>query len=480
MIKEITIPDIGENVESGRVVSVLVKKGDMIDVDDGVIEFETEKAVVEIPSPEKGVITEILVSEGDEMKIGDVIAKLDTEAAAAKEGKEAEAKAVEKEPEEEEEEEAAEAAKTEEPVEREAAREHAAAKEAREEEREEAPKKKEPERAEPRRVEREEAHHPRVEERKRPEGPAPASPSVRRLARELGVDVYQVEGSGPGGRITDSDVKEHVKRRGAKPEQPRRPEPGERKAIPVASAIGQPELPDFSRWGDIERVEMSTVRRITAESVSISWSQIPHVTQSDKADITHLQEFIDKNAKRVEKAGGKLTITAILLKVMAEGLKRFPRFNASIDVPNNELIFKNYVHIGMAVDTDRGLLVPVIRDVDKKSIVELAVEVVDIANRARNKKVSPDEFEGGTFTISNQGGIGGVDFTPIVLWPQVAILGVSRAAVEPRYRGHRFRPRTILPLSLSYDHRVVDGADAARFLRWVCESLENPFAMYME
>lgn len=225
---------------------------------------------------------------------------------------------------------------------------------------------------------------------------------------------------------------------------------------------------------------MSTVRRVTAESTARSWAQIPHVTQSDKADITHLEEFLRKNADRVKNAGGKLTVTAVLLKVMGEGLRRFPRFNASLDPANRQIIYKHYVHIGVAVDTDHGLLVPVLRDVDRKNIVTLAVELADLAERARGRRVAPDELEGGTFTISNQGGIGGTDFTPLVLWPQVAILGVSRAAIEPRYIEREFRPRTILPLALSYDHRAVDGADAARFLRWVCDVLESPFAMFLE
>ncbi|HPC11122.1 MAG TPA: 2-oxo acid dehydrogenase subunit E2 [candidate division Zixibacteria bacterium] len=306
----------------------------------------------------------------------------------------------------------------------------------------------------------------------RPTGPAPASPSVRRLARELGLDISAVSGTGPGGRITESDLKVHVRRAAASG-----------RAAPTGSApapAGSPDLPDFSRWGEIERADMSTVRRVTAESTARSWAQIPHVTQSDKADITHLEEFLRKNADRVKNAGGKLTVTAVLLKVMGEGLRRFPRFNASLDPANRQIIYKHYVHIGVAVDTDHGLLVPVLRDVDRKNIVTLAVELADLAERARGRRVAPDELEGGTFTISNQGGIGGTDFTPLVLWPQVAILGVSRAAIEPRYIEREFRPRTILPLALSYDHRAVDGADAARFLRWVCDVLESPFAMFLE
>jgi pyruvate dehydrogenase E2 component (dihydrolipoamide acetyltransferase) len=239
-------------------------------------------------------------------------------------------------------------------------------------------------------------------------------------------------------------------------------------------------MPDFSRWGETDIEEMETVRRLTAQSTAASWTTIPHVTQFDEADITGLMGFIEKNAPKVEKAGAKLTVTAIITRVCAEALKRFPRFNASIDVANRRIILKRYVHIGIAADTPRGLLVPVIRDADQRSIVDLAKAIGDLAQRARNKKIKPDELEGGTFSISNQGGIGGVGFTPIVLWPQVAILGVSRSTVKPVFVQDRFEPRTILPLSLSYDHRIIDGADAARFLRWICDGLEQPMTLFLD
>ena len=241
-----------------------------------------------------------------------------------------------------------------------------------------------------------------------------------------------------------------------------------------------PPLPDFSRWGNIETVELEAVRRITAANMSIAWHTVPHVTQFDQADITGLQEFIKKNAEKVARNGGKLTVTAVLAKVCAAALKKFARFNASIDTANGQLIFKKYIHIGIAADTPRGLLVPVVRNADQKSISTLAAEIADLADRARSKKLKPDEMEGGTFTISNQGGIGGVGFTPIVFWPQAAILGVSRAAVVPQYIEGEFKPRSMLPLALSFDHRIIDGADAARFLRWVCESLDQPFTMVLE
>jgi pyruvate dehydrogenase E2 component (dihydrolipoamide acetyltransferase) len=296
---------------------------------------------------------------------------------------------------------------------------------------------------------------------------------VRRFARELGVDIHQIEASGPGGRITEADVKAHIR----KGERPALQAPAQEAA---AASPGQPSLPDFSRWGDVETVELDAVRRITAANMSTAWNTVPHVTQFDEADVTVLQEFIKKNADRVARSGGKLTVTAVIARVCAEALKRFPRFNASIDTANQKLILKNYVHIGIAADTPRGLLVPVVRNADQKSISQIAAEIADLAERARNKKLKPDEMEGGTFTISNQGGIGGVNFTPIVFWPQAAILGVSRTEVKPQYIDGEFQPRSMLPLALSFDHRIIDGADAARFLRWMCESLENPFTMMLE
>jgi pyruvate dehydrogenase E2 component (dihydrolipoamide acetyltransferase) len=479
MIEAVKIPEISENVESGTVVSVLVKVGDMIDIDDVLIEFETEKALVDIPSTVKGKITEMLAKEGDEMRVGDVIARVDSEtdstdedttepefaAAETEEGPEEEAagnKAVE-----EESKEAPEEKPEKEPeVEPEKKREKQPVEDEEEEDREKAPEKAAA-RSEPKVTERKAADRPAEG------GPAPASPSVRRFARELGVDIYDVQASGPGGRITEADVKTYVK-------QSERPD---KKATAGYADVGagvEPKLPDFSRWGEIETTELDAVRRITAANMSIAWHTVPQVTQFDEADITGLQEFVKTNAEKVARKGGKLTVTAVLVKVCAAALKKFEHFNASIDPANQRLILKKYVHIGIAADTPRGLLVPVVRDADRKSIGRLAAEITDLAERARNKKLKPDEMEGGTFTVSNQGGIGGVAFTPIVFWPQAAILGVSRASIIPRYIDGEFQPRRILPLSLSFDHRIIDGADAARFLRWVCESLEHPFTMLLD
>lgn len=239
-------------------------------------------------------------------------------------------------------------------------------------------------------------------------------------------------------------------------------------------------LPDFSQWGEIESKPMSSIRRAIAKSTNYSWSTVPHVYQFDRADITDVEVFRKKFSKKVEQAGSKLTITAILMKIIAYALKAMPQFNASLDLENEQIIYKKYVHIGVAVDTDRGLLVPVVRDVDKKSLVALSVELSDLAEKARNKKITVDEMQGGCFSISNLGGMGGTNFTPIVYAPQVAILGVSRANTEAIYRDGQFVPRLILPLCLSYDHRMIDGADGIRFLRWIIDALEHPLALLLE
>jgi len=239
-------------------------------------------------------------------------------------------------------------------------------------------------------------------------------------------------------------------------------------------------LPDFSKWGEIEREPMSKVREKTATHLSGAWATVPHVTQFDKADITEMEKLRKQFAPKAEAEGGKLTMTAILLKICAAALRVFPQFNASVDMQNKEIVYKKYLNIGVAVDTDRGLLVPVIRDVDDKNIVDLSVELTQIAQKTRDRKLSLEEMQGGNFTISNLGGIGGTAFTPIVNAPEVAILGVSRSKYEPVYDNGKFEPRLMLPLSLSYDHRLIDGADGARFIRWVVEAIEQPFKIVLE
>jgi pyruvate dehydrogenase E2 component (dihydrolipoamide acetyltransferase) len=286
------------------------------------------------------------------------------------------------------------------------------------------------------------------------------------MARELGVAIEDVSGSGPHGRISVDDVKAHAQR-----------------LIEAARAGGDRTvvpLPDFSRWGEIDRQPMRAVRRKTAEHLTSAWRTIPHVTQHDLADITELEQLRKKHGREAEAAGGSLTITAIAVKVAAAALRLFPQFNASIDVSAEEIVFKKYVHIGVAVDTDRGLLVPVVRDADLKNIAQIAAEIADLSARARSRKLSLEEMQGGCFSISNLGGIGGTHFTPIVNAPEVAILGISRARLEPVYRGEQLVPRLMLPVSLSYDHRAIDGADGIRFLRWVVQALEEPFLLSLQ
>ncbi|MGH9350041.1 MAG: 2-oxo acid dehydrogenase subunit E2, partial [Vicinamibacterales bacterium] len=317
---------------------------------------------------------------------------------------------------------------------------------------------------------------PAVAAPKEARGPAaPAAPSVRRLAREVGVDINDVQGSGPAGRISQDDVKEHARRIlssvGAS-------------GAEAGRAAGRPAfatpLPDFSKWGDVERQPMSNIRRKTAEHLSAAWNTIPHVTQGEKADITSLEALRKTYSAEVEAREGKLTVTAILVKVIAAAVKRFPQFNASVDMQAQEIVVKKYINVGVAVDTDRGLLVPVIRNADQKNIMQIAVEVQQAAVKARDRKLTLEDMSGGTISISNLGGIGGTYFTPIVNWPEVAVVGVSRGHTEPVWTGGAFEPRLVLPLSLSYDHRVIDGADAMRFLRWVADALEQPFLLSLQ
>lgn len=511
---EFKIPELGENVVAGDVTRVLVKVGDTVERDQPVIELETDKATIEVPSSVAGVVTEIKVKPGDKVKVGTTVLTVGDSGGGA-EKPAAEAKAQEPAPDEkaqeparEEEPKSKEAAPEEKPKPKEAAaeekpkpREAAREAEPAEEEEPAAEEAEEPPapasgrrgevvamarptRAEPSRqpsASTATAPQPRsavgqavpLEER----GPAaPASPSVRRLAREVGVDINAVQGTGPAGRISQEDVKEHARR--------------------ILSSVGSatalagtgraparpsgPTLPNFEKWGEVERQPMSNIRRKTAEHLALAWNTIPHVTQFDRADITALEELRKKYAPQVEKAGGKLTVTSILVKVLGAALKQFPQFNASVDPVKTEIVYKKYVNVGVAVDTDRGLLVPVIRNVDRKNITQIAIEVQQAAEKARARKLTLEDMDGGGISISNLGGIGGTAFTPIVNWPEVAILGVSRGSLEPVYRDGAFVPRLLLPLSLSYDHRLIDGADAIRFLRWVAEALEQPFLLSLQ
>ncbi|MFW5819920.1 MAG: 2-oxo acid dehydrogenase subunit E2 [Bacteroidota bacterium] len=440
MKKEIKVPDIAENVESGLIAGVLVSEGDKVKKDQALVEVETDKATTDIPSEYEGVVDEIKVKEGDEVKANQVLMVLEVE----DEGEKGDEKEEEKEKKE-----ATEETKKEE-------KEKEKKEESEQEEEQERDKEEKAEKAKAKKEEK--AEEPEKEGKKPAD--VPASPSVRRLARELEVDITRVAGTGPGNRVTEEDVKKHAEKPAKKEEAPE-----------------EPELPDFSQWGSVSRESMSNIRKITADNVQTSWQLIPHVTQFDEADITELEEFRKKHQEKYEKAGGKLTVTALLLKITGFALQKFPRFNASLDNKRKEIIYKHYFNIGVAVDTPRGLLIPVINDVNTKSLKDLSVELTEIAEKARNKKIQIEEMQGGNFTISNLGGIGGTAFTPIIYAPQVAILGVSRASYRQVYKNEEFQKRLIIPLSLSYDHRVIDGADGARFLRWICEVIEDPYAL---
>ncbi len=432
---EFKLPELGENIESADVTSVLVKAGDQINEDDPVLEIETDKATVEVPIDKSGKVREVKIKEGQKAKVGETVIVIELTEDVSEEESQHE--------------------KKEEVVEE------------KKEEKVESEKKVESELQSIPQIS-DETYTARQFKKELPDKIAPASPSVRRFSREIGIDIHQVSGSGPGGRISFEDVKSFAKNLNEKIS----------KGKGTIGVSAEP-LPDFSKWGEVKREEMSNIRKKTAEHLSYAWSVIPHVTQFDKADITELEKLRKHYSKEVDAAGGKLTVTAILVKIIAEALQKFPQFNCSIDMEKKEIIYKNYFNIGIAVDTDRGLLVPVIKNADKKNVTEISIELGEIAAKARDKKLSLEEMQGGNFSISNLGGIGGTYFTPIVNSPEVAILGVSRGNYEPVYKDGEFVPRLMLPLSLSYDHRIIDGADAIRFLRWVVESLENPFRMLL-
>lgn len=465
MSKEIKMPQISEDAESGTIVEIMVSEGDTIEEEQSIIAVESDKASVEVPAEAGGKVKEIKVSEGDEINIGDIILILeDSEDGEAEEEDEEEVKAKKKKEEKDEAEEDKE--ETEEDQEDEEKIEAKKKKEATSEEDEENEEESEEEDKEDKKK-----AEPQDKDGKKEKGEVPAAPSVRRMAREMNVDIYAVKGTGPGKRITADDVKAAAN--GKSPEEKQ-----EKKAS--APQPTETSLPDFSQWGEVERKKMSGIRKATAKSMANAWTTVPHVTQFDKANISTLQDFMEQYEAKAAKAGAKLTVTAVLVKLSASALRAFPKFNASVDVENQEMIIKKYINIGVAVDTENGLLVPVIKDADRKSVTSIALELGEIAQKARDGKLSTDEMKGGNFTVSNLGGIGGTNFTPIVYHPQVAILGVSRNQIEPVYEDGEFKPKTMLPLSLSYDHRAIDGAEAARFLRWMCQVMEDPFVMLME
>ena len=446
MSLEIIVPEISDGITAGTVVAIMVEVGDHVEEDQTLLELETDKAVVAIPSPAAGKLSAIKVKEGEAADVGSVVMLLEP---AANVGETAPSSA------------------TETPV------AEKLAPEAEEEVPSPQPPKADP--LPPATVEQ----GPKsvdLTSLRRDDLVAPAAPSVRRMARELGVDIYHVQGSGAGGRISREDIRAFVQN------TMQRLSGGDEKIVAAAEFRGlhaQRPLPDFSKWGKISREPLSRVRELTADSMGYAWSTIPMVTQYDKVRIAEIEDF-RRDFNFTVAAENKLTMTAILVKVCAAALAAFPQFNSSLDLASKELILKQYIHIGVAVDTPGGLLVPVIRDADKKGIESLATELNGMAAKTRERKISPTDLEGGTFTISNLGGIGGTSFTPIVYAPQVAILGVSRAKTEPFWDGQNFTPELMMTLSLTYDHRVIDGADGARFLRWICEAIENPLNLVMK
>ena len=493
MATEVRLPELGEGVERADVVRVLVAPGDTVGVDQPLLEIETDKATVEVPSPVAGTVSAVAVEAGATLAVGGLIASLEPDGATADAA--TETPAVD----------AATAADT---AATDASPSEAVAGDA-------APHRT-PEPASP-----PDAPTPATAPTPasvapasglataatRPSSPAtPASPatsapvpappaatagpptpggspattprrralaapSVRKLAREIGVDIDAVEGSGANGRVSLDDVKAHARRA---MEQLRSPAP--RPAVPEQPVA--PALPDFSRWGPVERKPMRNVRRTVARRMSTSWQTVPHVTQHDRADVGEL-EAVRRTLKRTA-PDLPLTVTAFAVAVCAAALREFPQFNASIDTARDEIVYKRYVNIGVAVDTERGLIVPVIPEADRKSLAALSTEIAEVAAAARATGLPRERLEGGTFTITNLGGLGGTAFTPIVNYPEVAILGMSRSAPAPVWTGERFEPRPMLPLSLSYDHRLIDGADAVRFLRWVAERLEHPLLLELQ
>lgn len=437
MPTDFTLPELGEQIAGGDVLRVLVKVGDVIEPDRAVLELETDKATVEVPSSISGKVLAVMVKDGDRVKVGQVLLRVESgDGHAAHQTPAVPADVVQALPSP-----AAEPA----PSSDYGVKEEDVAQSVG------APPPTVPSAGSSTRA------------------AVPAAPSVRRMARELGVDINHVTGSGPDGRISIEDVKAHTKRLVT----------GETRQAPGTPTVVAEPLPDFTKWGEIVREPMHGVRRKTAQHLSVAWATIPHVTQHDVADITVLEEVRRKYQKQVEAAGGALTPTAVAVKIVAAALKVFPKFNASIDVAGDQIIYKKFINIGVAVDTDRGLLVPVIRNADQKSITAISVELVALSEKARTRKITLDEMQGGCFSVSNLGSIGGGFFTPIINAPEVAILGISRARWEPVYNKDtgQFVPRQRLPLSLSYDHRVIDGADGARFIRWVVEAFELPFVL---
>jgi pyruvate dehydrogenase E2 component (dihydrolipoamide acetyltransferase) len=409
---DVRLPKLGESAEGGAVVSILVKEGDTVTKGQTILELENEKAVAPIPSTAAGVVSQIRVKEGDRLSVGQIILTVEESGAAPA------------------------AVKPSKPAAKPAA----------------APVRSAPPEPE------EEAETAAEPEAAASDGPLPAaSPEIRRIARELGLDLRGVHGTESGGRVGWADLRGYIARLQKLAAAPKA-------SGSTAKAAPAPvEQIDFSKWGEVSRKPMSPLRKTISRRMVENWNSIPHVTQFDDVDITDLMELRKKFAPEYEKKGARLTLTSFALKAVAATLKKHPIFNSSLDEVTNEIVLKEYYHIGLAVDTEQGLLVPVIRDVDKKSLFDLSKDVQEMADKARDRKVTLDDMKGGTFTISNQGGIGGAHFTPIVNKPEVAILGLGKGALKAVVKDKQIQQRLLMPIGLSYDHRVIDGGTAARF-----------------
>lgn len=413
---DIRLPKLGEGAESGTVVSLLVKEGEAVEKGQTLLELENEKAVAPIPSPAAGTISRILVRVGDKVSVGQTLVTLANAGAAP-----------------------APAVKQEEPP-------------------------TEPETYVVEAISAQEADE--IEATVKPGVTPAASPSIRRIARELGLDLSRMRGSERGGRVVMADLRGYIQRLQKFAYQTK---------AEAKPCVRQPTLEsiDFSKWGPVTKTPLSALRQTISRRMWENWHTIPHVTQFDEADITELNASRQRHAPAYEAQGARLTVTAFVLQALAAMLRQHPIFNCSLDEGAQELVLKQYVHLGVAVDTEQGLIVPVIRDVEKKSLLELSREIGALAEKARARKVSLEELKGGTFTVSNQGGIGGAHFTPIINKPEVAILGLGRGALKPRVREGRIEPRLLLPLALSYDHRVIDGGSAARFMVDLVQALQE-------
>jgi len=415
---EVRLPRLGEGAESGTVVNIAVAEGDVIHKDQTILELENEKAVAPIPSPADGKVTKLHVKAGDEISVGQVLITLAEDHATAS----------------------------------------APAKPAAAPPKEEAP------------AQEETKQRASVAEEYRYESNSglapPAAPSVRKLAGELGINLTRVRGTERGGRITRNDLKAYI--------QHLQDLVFEQKVVQARAPREAPPRTDFSKWGAITKKRLSPLRRTVAEKTTEAWTTIPHVTQFAGADISALTELRKKYAPLYQGRGVRLTLTSFALKAVAAALKSLPIFNASLDEATQEIVYKEYYHIGVAVDTDAGLIVPVLRDVDLKGIYQLSLELAHITEKARQRKIGIEELQGGTFTLSNLGGIGGTHFTPLIYKPQVAVLGLGQGVLKPVVRNGGVEPRMILTLGLSYDHRLIDGADGARFALALVKALENP------